>query len=71
MKKNFALVKVIKKVGSMKALSDKLGVSASYISHLAKGRKKIPIKYLSKLVKLSDGEVTREELRPDVYVYED
>lgn len=67
MKKNKAFLKVITKVGSMAELGRILGVSTSQISHLASGRAKVPYKHIKKLIKLSEGEITREELRPDLY----
>ena len=70
MKKNLALIKVIRKVGSMTKLANKLNVSPSFISHLAKGRKKIPARYVKKLVELSEGEVMKKDLRPDLYEIE-
>ena len=44
-----------------------MGMSVSYLSHLASGRRKVPIKYVKKIVELSKGEIRKKDLRPDVY----
>ena len=67
MKKDKALEKIIKKVGSLANVARILGISNSYLCHLKEPERKIPIKYIKKLAELSEGEVTKEDLRPDVY----
>jgi len=67
MKKHKALEKIIKKVGSLTKTARVLGISNSYLCHLKEPERNIPIKYVKKLIELSDGEVTKEDLRPDVY----
>ncbi len=67
MKKEKALMKVIEKVGSTNELARILGCSASYVSNWTSGYRKIPIKYVKKIVELSEGELRKKDLRPDVY----
>jgi len=67
MSKNKALLKVVKKVGSMSELGRILHCNKSNISRWANGVHKIPTKYVKKLVELSDKELRREDFRPDVY----
>lgn len=67
MKKNRALFKVIKKVGSMTNLSVILGCSKSNVSRWANGIHEVPAKYVKKLTLLSEGEITKKDLRPDLY----
>jgi len=67
MKPEKAMIKLVEKVGSMTELSKILNCSLSYVSRWASGERKIPIKYIKKLVQLSEGEITREDLRPDVF----
>jgi DNA-binding transcriptional regulator YdaS (Cro superfamily) len=67
MKQTLALNKVIKKYNSMTDAANAMGMSVSYLSHLASGRRKVPIKYVKKIVELSKGEIRKKDLRPDVY----
>jgi DNA-binding transcriptional regulator YdaS (Cro superfamily) len=67
MKENKALLKIVKKVGSVTNLANTLGCNKANVSRWANGVHKIPIKYIKKLVELSKGEVKKKDLRPDVY----
>ena len=67
MKKNKALLKVIKKVGSMADLAHILGCNKANVSRWANGIHDVPVKYVKKIALLSEGEVTRKDLRPDVF----
>jgi len=60
-------MKVIEKVGSTRKLARILGCSHSYISNWNSGYRKVPIKYVKKIVELSEGELKKRDLRPDVY----
>jgi DNA-binding transcriptional regulator YdaS (Cro superfamily) len=60
-------MKVIEKVGSARELARILGCSHSYISNWVHGYRKVPIKYVKKLVELSGGQVKKKDLRPDIY----
>ena len=64
---NKKLLKLVKKVGSMSELARLLGVSRGYVNNMIKQRKAISPKLVKELVFLSDGELTEEELRPDVF----
>jgi len=67
MKQSKPLQKVIDEVGSVSELARLLDVSQPYVSHWLAGRKKIPATKVKLLVELSNGKVTEEELRPDVF----
>ncbi len=67
MRKEQAASKIIDKCGSVSAVAKKLAISQPYASNFLTGKRKIPIKYVKKLVDLSQGEVKKKDLRPDVY----
>lgn len=67
MKKNEPLLKIINEVGSVTELARQLNVSQPYVSHWLSGTKPIPATKVKLLVELSNGKVTEEELRPDVF----
>jgi len=67
MKKNKPLSKIIKEVGSVSELARQLNVSQPYVSHWLAGRKPIPATKVRLIVELSNGKVTEEELRPDIF----
>ena len=67
MKQTTALNIVINKFDSMTEAAQAIGVSISYLSHLASGRRKVPIKYVKRIVELSEGKIKKRDLRPDVY----
>jgi len=52
--------------GSVKWLSEQLGVRQSAIYNWV-DRGRIPIKHLKKLRELSEGRLTKEMLRPDLF----
>jgi hypothetical protein len=52
--------------GSVKWLSEQLGVRQSAIYNWA-DRGKIPIKHIKRLRELSEGRLTKEMLRPDLF----
>lgn len=62
-----AVLKIVKKMGSMAELARQLGVSRGSVNDWVKGRRKIPARLVKKIVNLSDGELTEEDLRPDVF----
>ena len=53
--------------GSQRALADKLEVHPSMISQIASDRRKMPISMCRDIELLSDGGITREQLRPDIF----
>lgn len=67
MKQKRPLMRVVEKVGSKAELARILGCSLPYVSLWANGHRKIPIKYVKKLVELSGGELKKRDLRPDIY----
>lgn len=67
MKKHKALLKVIKEVGSATKLAKELNVSLPHLSNWVNGRRKIPATKVRFIVKLSNGKVTEDELRGDVF----
>lgn len=48
-------------------LAKAVGTSPAFIAHIAHGRKLAPIKTAQAIELATDGEVTRYDLRPDVY----
>lgn len=67
MKQRQAVSKIIDKVGSSKKLAELLGISRPYVANFLAADRPIPLKYIRKLVELSDGEVKKKDLRPDLY----
>lgn len=60
-----AVEKIAQIVGSQAALARHLDVSAPTVNQWVKGIKPIPTRHCVKLEKLSGGQVTRCDLRPD------
>lgn len=50
--------------GSQLALAKLLNVTPGFISHLATGRRPVPIKYCLQIERYTEGKVTRRDLRP-------
>jgi DNA-binding transcriptional regulator YdaS (Cro superfamily) len=67
MKKHKALSKIIKEVGSVSELAKRIKVTQPCVSHWLSGIRKIPATKVKLLVELSNGKVSEEELRPDVF----
>lgn len=59
-----AIEKAIKVLGNQQMLADTLGVSTQAIT---KWRRRIPAERVLDIEKATGGEVTRHELRPDIY----
>ena len=64
---NKEFLKVIELVGSKSELANLLGYSESHIRALLCGAKNVPAKIVLKLVELSNGAVTAQQLRPDIF----
>lgn len=63
-----ALVRAVNHVGSQKALADKLGVTQSVVWYwLEKSKRGCPAEYVLKVEEVTDGAVTRHDLRPDIW----
>lgn len=54
--------------GVMQELADKVPVTVATISRWASGSRKPRPKHVTALVVATNGAVTREELRPDIYI---
>ena len=67
MKKQQAVLKIIDKYGSVSTIAKMLAISQPYASNFLTGKRKVPLKYVKKLVELSEGQVRKKDLRPDVY----
>ncbi|NIB43777.1 helix-turn-helix domain-containing protein [Pseudomaricurvus alkylphenolicus] len=59
--------KAIEIAGGQTALADKLGVTQGFISQLKTGARPIPATLCSDIEEAVGREVTREDLRPDVF----
>lgn len=64
-----AMRKAVRILGSQIATASALGVSQMTISVWCKTR--VPAEHVIKIEKLTDGLVTRYDLRPDIYPLED
>lgn len=70
MPKHKALMKIVKQVGSVTELAEILGCNKSNVSRWINGKVPIPLKHIDTLIKLSDGELRKRDLRPDLYKIE-
>lgn len=59
-----AIDKAIQIVGSQKALADEMGVTKQAVH---KWRRRVPAERVIKIESITDGQVSRHELRPDLY----
>ena len=62
-----ALSTIVELVGSVNELARLLNVSQPHVSNWIAGRRKIPATKVKILVKLSQGQVTAKDLRPDIF----
>lgn len=53
--------------GSQKEMAGKLGISQNHLSNCVNGRANIPAKYCRKIEAITNGDITAEELRPDIF----
>jgi len=67
MRQNKVLLKIVEKVGSISEVAKLVGVSRQSVSMWLNNHRPISAKAVKQLVALSDGEVTEEQLRPDVF----
>jgi DNA-binding transcriptional regulator YdaS (Cro superfamily) len=61
-----ALDKAVEKLGSMRTLAEKLGVTKGAVSQWKLDGRRIPAEHCPTIEKLTSGEVRCEQLRPDV-----
>jgi|AntRauTorcE11897_2_1112592.scaffolds.fasta_scaffold00600_21 DNA-binding transcriptional regulator YdaS (Cro superfamily) len=54
--------------GSQKELAEAIGLNVNQLCNCMNGRGKIPAKYCRAIEELTNGDVTAEELRPDVFL---
>lgn len=50
--------------------ADRIGVTTGFINQMLSGLRPIPAKQVIPIEKATNGEVTRHELRPDIYPIE-
>lgn len=53
--------------GTQQALANKLGVSETWLSLLVTGRARCSVHLANAIHQATDGEVSRQSLRPDVF----
>lgn len=61
------LQKAINKAGSQQALAAAIGVSQQHVSYLMTKARRIPAEIAIAVERATDGEVSRNELRPDIF----
>lgn len=61
-----SLEKAIERAGGLKKFADTLGVSPQVVHNWRK-RKNVPVDRCAAIEEATDGEVTREQLRPDIF----
>lgn len=62
------LGRACEKVGGQKALADRIGVTQSMVWYwLEKAKKGVPAEYVQAIEAATKGEVTRHDLRPDIF----
>lgn len=65
---NHALARAIDIAGGQKPLAERIGTSQQQVSYwLRRARKSPPAEYVIPIEQATEGQVTREELRPDLY----
>ena len=69
--KNLALKRAVDVVGGTTNLSLDIGVHPNKISQWLYEDQKIPAHHVPKIVKATQGIVRAEELRPDVFVFQE
>lgn len=66
-KKNPAVARAIEKFGTQTELARRIGVGQNVISYWLWEAKQVPPKRAVQLEAVTGGEVTRKELRPDLW----
>lgn len=66
-KQNPAVKRAVEIFGSQTALAQRLGVGQNVISYWLNEAKQVPPKRAVQLEAVTNGEVTRKELRPDLW----
>lgn len=66
-----ALKRAITIIGSQEAVAQTVGVKQPSVSYIVTKGDRVPAEWCLKIEAATDGEVTRHELRPDLYPRED
>lgn len=64
--KNKSIEKAVELCGSQKKLAQKLGVTQQLISYAIQGKRRLSVINAIKIEKVTNGEVKRKEIRPDI-----
>jgi len=64
---NKPFCKVIKLLDGQSSTAEKLGISQSLVSHIKTGKRSFPVKLFDKTERATNGAITRQELRPDIF----
>ena len=59
--------KAVKYFGTQTILAEALGVRQEHISMVKRGKRRLTVQHAMRIEELTNGEVTRAELRPDVW----
>lgn len=62
-----AILRAVEILGGQKELAEAIGAYQSNISSAANGERKIPVRQALKIEEVTGGQVTKEELRPDIF----
>lgn len=68
---NNLIDKAVKICGSQTALANIVGVKQQYVWNWLNKNKSVPAEYVIPIEKATKGEITRHELRPDIYPSEE
>jgi DNA-binding transcriptional regulator YdaS (Cro superfamily) len=68
---NISIQKAVKIAGGQSALARKCGVEQGYIWYWLHRAKKTPAEIVLKIEAATDGQITRYEMRPDLYPPDD
>ena len=64
---NSAIDAAVKAVGNQAQLARAIGVSAVFVSQMRSGTKSVPAELCPKIELATKRQVTREQLRPDIF----
>jgi DNA-binding transcriptional regulator YdaS (Cro superfamily) len=67
MKSTMALAKIVEKTGSVSELARLIKANRTSVSMWVNGKRNIPAIFVKRLVSVSEGEVRKKDLRPDLY----
>jgi len=54
-------------VGGRAKAAAELGISPGQVSHLITGRRNVTFQIAQKIERITDGQISRKDLRPDIY----